>query len=161
MPRHDQRATTSERRKERGGHARSTSRLFLGASLQSLTLRLHGRAVTASAINDAIVTISRLPVLTELYLCLPSFFPNLSFAPLAVAPRLEKFGCEAVNLGQPTHAQLDHLRQRSRAKPSRSARGEGRELELEAHAAAECACICQSTVSHVCETGEENEKYFS
>ena len=88
-----------------------SSRLFLGVSLQSLTLRLDGQATTAPVINEAIVTISRLPVLEKLQLWLPSFFPEVSFAPLAAASQLQELRFYAVNDGaDPTHAQLDQLR---------------------------------------------------
>ena len=86
------------------------SPLFLGESLESLTLHLKGNAEHASAINDAIVTISQSPALEKLDLSLPSFFPAVSFAPLAVAPRLRVFRCWAVDCGQPTHPQIDELR---------------------------------------------------
>ena len=88
-------------------------RLFLGASLQSLTLTLNGKANTA-AINDAILTISRLALLEKLILSLPSLFPEMSFAPLAVAPQLKALHCGVQYIHgedlQPTDDQLDQLR---------------------------------------------------
>ena len=86
------------------------ARMFLGHSLQSLTLQLRDEANTAAVINEAFVTISRLPLLEKLDLWLSSFFPEVSFAPFAVAPRLRIFRCKALFVRQPTHPQLDHLR---------------------------------------------------
>ena len=73
------------------------SRLFLAYSLQSVTLGLTDESNTASVINDAIVTISRLPLLEELDLRLPSFYPEMSFAPLARALQLQELRCEALD----------------------------------------------------------------
>ena len=87
-----------------------SSRLLFGASLRSVTLRLEGDANSASATNDVIVTVGRLPVLEELSLCLPFFFPEVSFVPLVAAPRLQELSCWNSNHVQPSHAQLDQLR---------------------------------------------------
>ena len=89
----------------------SAAGLSLGASLQSLTLRLDDEANTAPSINDAIVTISRLPLLETLVLHLPSYFPEVSFAPLAVAPKLQDLRFWDVSNGvEPSLSQLDELR---------------------------------------------------
>ena len=58
----------------------------------------------------SIVTISRLPLLEKLSLRLPSFFPTVSFAPLACAPQLQELCCSAVDQEQLTHDHLDQLR---------------------------------------------------
>ena len=87
-----------------------TSRLFLGASLRTVALSLTDEANTTSVVNDAIVTVSRLPFLEKLDLRLPLFFPEVSFASLAVAPQLREFRCGALDCGQPTHPQIDQLR---------------------------------------------------
>ena len=84
--------------------------LFLGASLKSLALLFKGIADIASVVNDAIVTISQLPVLEWLVLRLPSFFPAVNFAPLAVAPQLRALRCQAADYSQPSRPQLDQLR---------------------------------------------------
>ena len=86
------------------------SRLFLGVSLRSLTIRLRGNPEDVPAINDAIVTISRLPFLSELDLWLPSFFPEISFAPLAGAAQLQELCCAPNGDEEPSHDQLDQLR---------------------------------------------------
>ena len=88
------------------------SRLFLGASLQSLTLNLNDKSNTASAINHAIVIVSRLQFLKKLHLFLPNFFPDMSFSPFAVAPQLQDLGSYAP-AGQPSHSHLDQLRRLS------------------------------------------------
>ena len=75
------------------------SRLFLGASLQSLKLDLYPTADNTSAINDAIVTVSRLPALAEFEIRLQAFFPEVSFAPLAVAHQLQVFKSRQLTVG--------------------------------------------------------------
>lgn len=84
-------------------------RVFLGASLQSLTLGLIN--CETSVINDAIVTIGQLPALTDLDLRLPAYFAKVNFAPLAGALRLQDFRCEGCVEGQLEHTQLDQLRE--------------------------------------------------
>ena len=84
--------------------------MSFGASLHTLRLLLFGRAHSASAINDAIIAISRLPVLEDLFLRMASFFPEVSFAPLADAPKLRVLRCEPLDFRQPTLAQRAQLR---------------------------------------------------
>ena len=88
----------------------TTRHLYFGASLKSLALYLSGNAERVSAVNSVIVTISRLHVLEELDLVLPSYFPEVSFAPLAGAPQLGVFRCSTRDGEEPSHRQLDQLR---------------------------------------------------
>lgn len=89
-------------------------RLFFGASLKSLELRLNGKAKHVPAINDAIDTISRLPNLEHLDLRLPKFYRQVSFAPLAAASRLRILDCyqtqDIDGDTELTTQQLDQLR---------------------------------------------------
>ena len=85
-------------------------RLFLGASLESVTLQLQDAANTASVINDAIVTVSRLPSLTKFDLRMPSFFPEVNFAPLAGAPQPQDLRFFPLDGQQATAPQLEQLR---------------------------------------------------
>ena len=111
--------------------SKPSARLLLGASLQSLTLQLPDESTTASIINDAIVTISRLPVLESLQLHLRSFSPEVSFAPFAGTPRLKELCCETGCLGELSHAQLDQLRMLPRLR-TMSVRGDDLEYLLRA-----------------------------
>ena len=97
------------------------SRLHFGASLKAVVLHLEGDVKCSAVIDDAIVTLSRLPLLKKLSLHLPAYLPELSLSSLAFAPQLREFSCAAAEDPDededdedadwhPTKLQLDQLR---------------------------------------------------